>query len=246
MRKKKKMDSDPTPQHAAGSVLRRGCRLLKRFSLTLVSLLLCLIALEAVLRVGLLDQATSEHPVWIPPRLRAKDRKIDRANSQFARQNPYRFTDKVRSYTRPRGMKRLAVLGDSFIWGDGIPWTETWSHKLERLFDSDPDYNVEVIHWGRNGWSTADELDFLIEEGGKYELDGLIIGWASNDPDVGRIKRGDLKWQNAPCWTPVKRVLPYTFAFVSSGINNIVSAHSDKYGYDNWLNHLYSKENLKH
>jgi ankyrin repeat protein len=138
----------------------------------------------------------------------------------------------------------LAVLGDSFIWGDGIPWKETWNHKLEHLFSNDPNYDVEVIHWGRNGWSTKDELNFLMEEGMKYELDGLIVGWGVNDPDVGRIKEIRLHWQEAPRWSLVRRLIPYTFALVSSGINNIVYKTSTNYGYNNWLNRLYTEENL--
>jgi len=233
-------------QHATIPMKRRCIYLLARVSLTLISLLLCLVVLEIVLRMGLLDQTTSEHPVWYPPHLKARDEEIDLANYRFARQNPYGFTDKIRTYTRPPGTKRLAVLGDSFVFGDGIPWTETWSHKLERLFNDDPDCNVEVIHWSRNGWSTAHEFSFLNTEGRKYELDALIVGWTANDPNIVLVESFDLTWQDAPHWSPVKWVLPYTFAFVSSGVNHIMCKYTTKYGYNNWLNRLYTEENLKY
>ncbi len=212
--------------------------------LLLGSLVLCLALLEIALRAGLLDQATRENPTWYAPRLVAKDKEITLANYQFAQGNPYRFTDKVRTHNRLPGTKRLAVLGDSFIWGDGLPYTETWNHKLERLFQNDPNDKVEVISWGRNGWSTVDELRFLITEGSKFELDGLIVGYSTNDPDMGLFQRVDLKWQDAALWRPVKWALPYTFAFVSSGVNRFLWKHT-KYGYGTWLDRLYGEDNMK-
>lgn len=223
---------------------RRFKYVLARVALLLGSLVLFLALVETVLHVGLLDQATWAHPTWYPPRLVAKDKEIDLANYRYAQGNPYRFTDKVRTYKRLPGTKRLAVLGDSFIWGDGLPWPETWNHKLERLFQNDPNDKVEVISWGRNGWSTADELPFLITEGGKFELDGLLVGYSTNDPDMGLVRQYDLKWQDAALWRPVKWALPDTFAFVSQGVNRFLWKHT-KYGYGNWLDRLYEPDNMK-
>ncbi len=233
--------------HASGpqATAPRAQRLkyvLVRAALLLGSLVVCLVLLEVVLRLGWLDQVTWEHPTWYPPRLVAKDKEITLANYQFAQGNPYRFTDKARAYKRVPGTKRLAVLGDSFIWGDGLPWPETWNHKLERLFQNDPNTKVEVISWGRNGWSTADELRFLISEGSKFELDGLIVGYSTNDPDMGLFQRVDLKWQNAALWQPVKWT--YTFDFVSQGVNRFLWKHT-RYGYGTWLDRLYGEENMK-
>jgi hypothetical protein len=73
-----------TTQHKSLSMMKRRCiLLLARISLLLTSLILCLVALEIALRMGLLDQTKSKHRVWIPPHLKAIDRKIDLANYQF-------------------------------------------------------------------------------------------------------------------------------------------------------------------
>jgi hypothetical protein len=42
----------------------------------------------------------------------------------------------------------------------------------------------------------------------------------------------------------VKWVLPYTFNFVSQGVNRLLGKHT-KYGYRSWLDRLYEPDNMK-
>jgi hypothetical protein len=117
------------------------------------------------------------------------------SNAVFAKKNPYGFTDSVRHKTKPPNTFRIAVLGDSFIWGDGVPYQNVWSHKLENKLCSEYN-NVEVMSWGRCGWSTLDEYNFFIEEGYKYNIDLLIIGFVENDPDPGDISQSNIPYNN--------------------------------------------------
>lgn len=117
---------------------------------------------------------------------------INNANQDLANKNPYKFTDSVRHKEKPKNIFRIAVLGDSFIWGDGVPYQKVWSHKLENKLCNEYQ-NVEVMSWGLCGWSTLDEYDFFIKEGYKYNIDLLIIGFVENDPDIGEIPQ-----QNKP------------------------------------------------
>jgi hypothetical protein len=116
------------------------------------------------------------------------DERVNRRNFAFASANPFVFTDRPRTAAKPKGVYRIAVLGDSFIWGDGLPYEKVWSHKLEQQLTAAYD-SVEVISWGHNGWSTRDEFIFFKEHGIDFDIDLLIIGWVENDPDLGQIKQ---------------------------------------------------------
>ncbi|CAN5354171.1 hypothetical protein BH09BAC1_BH09BAC1_26790 [soil metagenome] len=125
---------------------------------------------------------------------------INNRNLLYSQQHPHGFTDRSREVVKPVGVFRIAVLGDSFIWGDGIPYEEIWSHKLEQLILERYD-SIEVMHWGKNGWSTKHEYEFYITEGYKYQPDLLLIGYVSNDPDMGLfLQRSQIVRQNYSWW----------------------------------------------
>lgn len=109
---------------------------------------------------------------------------INLANKAYANNNPFGFTDRPRQVEKPKGVYRIAVLGDSFIWGDGLPHEQIWSHKLEQKLHAYCD-SIEVMSWGINGWQTHDEFNFYATEGYKFKPDLLILGYVDNDPDMG-------------------------------------------------------------
>ncbi len=85
------------------------------------------------------------------------------------------------------GHKRILVVGDSFIWGDGLTNINmTWWRQLQwelrrRGFD-----DVDIIAAGTNGASTQDELNWFTE-GHLFEQtkpDAVIFGYVTNDPDM--------------------------------------------------------------
>lgn len=109
---------------------------------------------------------------------------IYKINAKFAEQNPHGFTDIPRTIEKPEGVYRIAVLGDSWVWGDGISYKKVWSHLLEDKICSKYDH-IEVMSWGKCGWTTHDEYDFYRQEGYAYDIDLLIIGFVENDPHMG-------------------------------------------------------------
>ena len=117
---------------------------------------------------------------------RKLDSEINRGNQQYSLNNEFGFTDVNHTKEKPKGVFRIAVLGDSFIWGDGLPYQSIWSHKLEQKLKADYD-SIEVLHWGKNAWSTLDEFNFVKEHGKDFDIDLLIIGWVDNDLDMGKI-----------------------------------------------------------
>lgn len=115
-----------------------------------------------------------------------KSKEVWDYNTAYAKNNPYGFTDTVREKQKAAHIFRIAVLGDSFIWGDGLPYEKAWSHKLETKI-LDKYENIEVMSWGLCGWSTFDEIEFFKKEGYKYEIDLLIIGLVENDPEIKEV-----------------------------------------------------------
>jgi hypothetical protein len=160
---------------------------------------------------------------------------VNQRNYEFARGNSFGFTDRERMSDKPPHIFRIAVLGDSYIWGDGMPYQKIWSHKLEVKLLADYD-SLEIMHWGINGWSTLDEFNFFKEHGKDFEVDLLIIGWVSNDPDVGRMKQVE-PGDPAKEYPLLNKILP---PLAQSLIN-----HKRDNDYDKWEKELYTQKNLK-
>lgn len=60
---------------------------------------------------------------------------------------------------RPKAEKTILVLGDSFIWGDGLPVESLVTTKLEKKLNQ-IGYNVEVVNGGGGGGNAESEYNF--------------------------------------------------------------------------------------
>jgi GDSL-like Lipase/Acylhydrolase family len=85
--------------------------------------------------------------------------------------------------TAPRpGTFRILATGDSFTFGQGVRFEETYPHLMENLLNQAGDsLKYEVINAGQQGWSTVDELRFLQEEGLDYDPSLIIVQFYLND-----------------------------------------------------------------
>ncbi len=160
---------------------------------------------------------------------------INKRNDSCASTNLFGFTDRNHTPAKPKGIFRIAVLGDSFIWGDGLPYEQAWSHKLERKLLAKYD-SVEVLHWGNCGWSTLDEFNFYKQHGKDYDINLLIIGWVDNDPDVG--KWPEIRPLSVEQAYPILSQVYPTLARRWANSQEIIVTNK-------WYEHLYSDENLK-
>ena len=218
--------------------MKKFLQVILSLSLIPLSILVCLSILELLLIVGIFDGEDDSTPIYIPAKFIKLNAEINKKNNVIASYNRHGFNDRPRQYTKPPGTTRIAVLGDSFIWGDGVNYDTIWSHKLEKKFLEKYD-NIEVLSWGQNGWSTKDELNFLKKEGIKYNIDLLIVGFVTNDPDLHNIPQKQL------LFTPAKKYFPNLFSFLTSYINRVTEMYFPKYGYANWVEKLYSNDNLQ-
>lgn len=212
------------------------------------SFVFCLGTLEIVLRAGLLDGLYAKGFTWIPPRYKAFNRLTDARNAAIAVRHSMKFTDRERSVEKPAGVNyRIAVLGDSFIQGDGVSYDGIWSHILEKKMVA-LDRSTEVLSWGFGGWSTAKQFGFFQQMGIKFKPDLLIIGFVLNDledllpqvdPNAGVVKRQP----KIPVWktsissflTSFKPLFPFSSDFLSAYFEQYYSNIAQKQTYTDAL-----------
>ncbi len=160
---------------------------------------------------------------------------INQRNNNYSKGNSFGFTDIERKPAKPKGVYRIAVLGDSFVWGDGVPYEQAWSHKLERMLLQKYD-SIEVLHWGRCGWSTKDEMNFFVKHGKDFDVDLLIMGWVDNDPDLGNYK-GVNALDLAKEYPVIYAIYPVLARRLANAKEQDLAAR--------WYLNLYSRQNLQ-
>lgn len=99
-----------------------------------------------------------------------------------------------RAATKPAGVKRILVVGDSVAYGIGVGAEQTFSAVLEKILATyHPDAPVEVLNSGVAGYNTAQELAFLEQRGFALEPDAIVLAYCPNDVLVTPIvfKDGD-------------------------------------------------------
>ena len=84
------------------------------------------------------------------------------------------------AYEKPPGKFRVLSLGDSHTQGYEVRQEHTYSAVLERYLRLNG-IDAEVINAGVSGFSTAEALVLLENEGVKYEPDVVVLGFFGND-----------------------------------------------------------------
>lgn len=83
-------------------------------------------------------------------------------------------------YDKPDGAIRIISLGDSHTQGYEVRQEFTFSAVLERYL-GEHQKRAEVINAGVSGFSNAEELVFLENEGVKYQPEVVVVGFSTND-----------------------------------------------------------------
>lgn len=83
-------------------------------------------------------------------------------------------------YEKKKGELRVLTLGDSQTQGYEVNQNETFSMAAETMLKN-KGINCAVINGGVSGFSTAEELILLENEGYKYALDYVVLGFYAND-----------------------------------------------------------------
>lgn len=83
-------------------------------------------------------------------------------------------------YQKPAGTTRILLVGDSFTLGYTVEGRDTLSQLLAERLRAEG-RNVEVINAGTEGYSTDQEVAWLLTEGIKYAPDIVVLQMFEND-----------------------------------------------------------------
>ena len=91
------------------------------------------------------------------------------------------FRDREFAVKKDPGVFRIAILGDSIVWGYGLKLEHTFAKQLEKLLNEGTDNNFEVMNFGVSGYSTMQEIEYYRVKASRYEPDLVIVGYCLND-----------------------------------------------------------------
>jgi hypothetical protein len=144
---------------------------IKNLALLAVTLSLTTVAAEFGLRAFFADITTTHFTSTYWGR---------RWKATQVRQNHLRFREREFAMQKPPGIYRIAVLGDSFTFGQGISEADRFSNRLEVALN-DSDRAFEVLNFGRRGAETVDQIRMLEDTVFSVEPDFILLQWYIND-----------------------------------------------------------------
>lgn len=157
-------------------------RLLKSTLLVVISIFIALLIGELALRFfnieypliykGDRDRGAALMP-GVAGWIRAEGASFVKINSQGLR-------DREHTETKPDGVYRIAVLGDSYAEAVHVDMADTFWSSLESNLSKCPvfaDHQVEVINFGVSGYGTAQQLITLRRHVWKYSPDMVLLAF---------------------------------------------------------------------
>lgn len=97
------------------------------------------------------------------------------------RTNSRGFRDRERTFTRTSSSLRIVAVGDSFTWGSGSNYDETFLTRLERRLQ-ESDGGAEVVNLGLVGYQPEEYLALLRSHGLEYRPDLVLVDfYVGND-----------------------------------------------------------------
>ncbi len=90
------------------------------------------------------------------------------------------------AYIKSDNTFRLLLLGDSFGMGYGATLEESFIHQAATIISKSIGKKVEVINLSVSGYSTAEQLIALQQEGIKYSPDLIVSTWHHTDLDENK------------------------------------------------------------
>lgn len=99
--------------------------------------------------------------------------------------NSQGYRDRERTLEKPAGARRVVLIGDSVVVGQGLPPEASFGPLLEERLNhhfAGSGGPVEVILLGQSGYSTIQELYLLEHEAPRYAPDLVLWFYVLNDP----------------------------------------------------------------
>jgi lysophospholipase L1-like esterase len=150
-----------------------------------------ILVLEGLVRlIGIAPPLNTQHNYYVPdPYLPYKllpASKISGKESEFEfeyEHNSLGFRDRDHSIEKPEGMFRILGLGDSFTYGVGAAFEDTYLYNLERMLNNRKHEHpeIEIIKCGVPRFFPEPERLLLEHYGLNYDPDLVLIGLLPND-----------------------------------------------------------------
>jgi hypothetical protein len=228
-------------------IMRQKKQAIIKLIISFLSITLLFVFMECLLSLNTFDNLSSEKPIWIPAKYKNISKEFNKLHNDKSKFNEFGFNDVNHSkQKKSKSVFRVAILGDSFIWGAGVPDSVIWTNKLAVRLEKEG-INNEILNWGKSGWSTLDEYNFLISTGFNYQFDFLIFATVVNDPVMDSSNHVDLITRygffEQSILGPMSIIFPNTVYFTIDILNNFCSIYPP-FGYMNWLKRIYSDNNL--
>ncbi len=86
------------------------------------------------------------------------------------------------------GVFRIAMLGDSILWGHGLELKDTFAKQLETLLNESSEKKIEVLNFGVSGYSTQQEVELYRVKASLHDPDLVIVGYCLNDFEESSVE----------------------------------------------------------
>ena len=195
---------------------KRAYNLFVNGALFLAALLLCLASLEAYTRLSFFGprgvlffwryepRLLGSSQFVVPsqnPLIRWELRPGERGylNGVSIKINSAGMRDREYALEKPADTYRIAVTGDSFTFGVGVPFEDTYPKLLEgRLNESRKGpVRYEVMNFACGGYGTVDEVEVLKEKALPFAPDLIVLGFNITDL-YGNVDVLKGKWAKGP------------------------------------------------
>jgi hypothetical protein len=223
----------------------------------LYGVLSCVIVFAVLLVVDRLVLGSLERFGWTAGELWARHNKLVEDN--IRRKTTATDDFQLRAWTgepappRTAGMRRILVLGDSFVWGPPyITLNHLWWRQLAIELERRGYRQAEVVAAGHSGWSTRQQLECAKRLIPQVQPDLVIWGYVTNDPDEYLVRQIFQQQDDFPLGQRIRfklrRVFPnLMFKFESLRNQKLAQQYTgSKYGYAyaDWELKLLAGENF--
>ncbi len=135
--------------------------------------LLGLVALGAESYLRFVHVATDSFGMSLPAR---------RWFALYTQLNSLGCRDHEWSPEKPPGVRRIAFVGDSFVYGWGIEKPQDrFSDRIQAMFDRRAPGTTEVLNVAKPGWDTGAQLQPVADMIEVYGVDEVVLGYVPND-----------------------------------------------------------------
>ncbi len=132
--------------------------------------------------------------------------------------------DREYAVQKPEGVKRIAVLGDSFVFGFGVEENEAFAKVLERLLNGNNSRGkYEVMNFGISAYGTEQEYLLLRDTVAAFHPDMVVLSFFPNDLKEN-VKYNLFEVQNSTLIQTPKKDVGFSLK-----VRNMVSWHSHLY-----------------